>query len=181
MPNAFAEVRLLIADKRYCIIENVLLAPDFRGSCFNNQKRESPSLFYCTKNRGTGTPFNVYYHDSSGMSTMFFAFFSFSIFFCLAAALLHAPTGIRTRSVPFGNPTVLSRQPVPFGYERLSALGGIRTLKPPVLSRIHIPFWYKGMYSWRSSNLQVKRRHPDLNRDISMRITHGLANRCLTC
>lgn len=136
--------------------------------------------FIAQKTEGQALPLNVYYHDSSGMSTMFFAFFSFLIFFCLAAALLHAPTGIRTRSVPFGNPTVLSRQPVPFGYERLSALGGIRTLKPPVLSRIHIPFWYKGMYSWRSSNLQVKRRHPDLNRDISMRITHGLANRCLT-
>ena len=63
-----------------------------------------------------------------------------------------AQGGIRTRNVPFGNPTVLSRQPVPLGYERVSAPGGIRTLKPPVLSRIHIPFWYKGLYSWGKSN-----------------------------
>ncbi len=38
-----------------------------------------------------------------------------------ATVLRHAPTGIRTRNVPFGNPTVLSRQPVPLGYERISA------------------------------------------------------------
>ena len=113
------------------------------------KKRSRHLCFIAQKTEGQALPLNVYYHDSSGMSTMFFAFFSFSIFFCLAAALLHAPTGIRTRNVPFGNPTVLSRQPVPFGYERVSALGGIRTLKPPVLSRIHIPFWYKGMYFWR--------------------------------
>ncbi len=52
------------------------------------------------------------------MFFLFWFFFLRELFFRLAAALRHAPTGIRT-------------------------------LKPPVLSRIHIPFWYKGMYFWR--------------------------------
>ena len=57
LPNVSAAVLFLVTDKRYCNIENDLLTPGLRDFYLEIQKRESPSLFRCIKNRGTGTPF----------------------------------------------------------------------------------------------------------------------------